>query len=184
LLLHEQVRAETTIDPDAFIDDRHRLLARDRVFELFQLVGQARLLGGFPQSWSQRAMDLDRCPDDRLRQLIERHGNPRTAVMPWSSLRVSALPAVDAERTAEDTEIAEMRGDRLGSASASFRLCAPLRPPRPLRCLRSVRRRQFNCRRGVAMVATSLSLSDLRGAAQVGSVPGPETDLKVSHQNS
>src|SRR6266849_6910748 len=71
--LHNQIRAESALQLDRFIDERHRFLPLNTQPNLLNLTSQASLISRLQQSRPQLAVNLDRRPNNLFRKLSGIH---------------------------------------------------------------------------------------------------------------
>jgi len=64
LVLDDQIRSESGIDADVFINDRYLLLAHDAKTAAAQFVGEDRIVDGFQQARPEGCMDAKGCVDN------------------------------------------------------------------------------------------------------------------------
>ena len=72
-VLHEDVNAVATIQAEALVFDRLRMLKAERDSIQFQLVRQALLIRGFQQPRTKLTVNLDRTANHPVRQLVKFH---------------------------------------------------------------------------------------------------------------
>ncbi len=70
-LLHQQIHSVTTFELDLFVNEWHGFLLFDDKSSFSQFVGQTCHISRLEQSGTQHPMNLDRCANDGLRDLVQ-----------------------------------------------------------------------------------------------------------------